>query len=417
MAGLRFAFLFGVSLVHLLEMSTGSAVTDPTKDAQASTNLPTNPSTTTQVMNGSDALLTTPSPPASNQKLFLLRFNWNNGTQWQEELADTESDAFIQTANELKQKLDGLFEEIPYVLDWNVIGLANDSAALKVSAHVQTTASLLADELAESFAWSVQTQMKSEKKMVSDIIVEELNSTNAVLSKPTETSLAILPQSTTIHEISPLKTAMSSTQAMSTSTTPQMPTVTSSAALGASAGLPTDHSKITTEPTIPADAVKFLVVMTIKNLNYSSEMAYPNSTVFKNAVAEIQAVLYTDLCVKKLPGCIDITVIKLQKGSVIVTSNIHMSSSTKYKQSDVQEIISDSAKNDELGHLRVSSVVVNKEEKEKEDQELGSSSAGVFIYVLCGAGAMLVIALTILAVSKYQSCKKQTQVGGNPSST
>lgn len=358
-------------------------------------------------MNASDALLTTHSPPASDQKLFLLRFNWNNGTQWQEELADTESDAFIETAKQLKQKLNGLFEEIPYVLYWNVIGLANDSAALKVSTHVQTTASLSADELGESFSWSVQTKMKSEKMMVSDIVVEELNSINT-FSKPTESSLAILPISTTTHEISPLKTAMTSTQAMSsTSTTPQIPTVTSSKSLDVttrnhSTSLPTDNSKITTKPAIPADAVKFLVVMTIENLNYTTEMAFPNSTAFKKAVAEIEPVLYTDLCVKKLPGCIGITVIKLEKGSVIVTSSIHMSSSTKYKRSDVQEIISDSAKNDELGHLQVSSVVVNKEEEEEENQEPGISSSGVFIYVLFGAGAILVIALTILAVSKVR---------------
>ena len=364
--------------------------------AQPSASLPNDPSSTIQIMNGSDSLLTTYSPPASDQKLLLLHFNWNNGTQWDEELADTESDAFKQTAEGLKQKLSWLFDENPHVFSWDVARLAKIHAALKVSANVRTTASLSAEELARSL---VRTQMKSGKKMVSRIVVEELISISTFSN---ESSLAILPRST-MFQTSPLKTAITSSEAISSvSTTPQMPTLTISESLDVSTGLPTENPRITTKPTIPSDAVKFLVSMTIDNLEYTNEMAYPNSTAFKKAAAEIEAVLYTYLCVTKLQGCIGITVIKLEKGSVIVIYNIHTSSSTKYKQSDVEVIVSDSAKNDELGHLQVSTVAVNKEEKEKEDKETSSSSSGVLIYVLYGAGALLVIALIILAVFKVR---------------
>lgn len=365
--------------------------------AQSSASLPNDPSSTIQIMNGSDSLLTTYSPPASDQKLLLLHFNWNNGTQWDEEFADTESDAFKQTAEGLKQKLSWLFDENPHVFSWDVVRLAKNQAALKVSANVRTTTSLSAEELEGSLVKEVRTQMKSEKKMVvSHIVVEELISINTFSN---ESSLPILPRST-MFQTSPLKTAMTSSQAISSvSTTPQMPTLTISESLDVSTGLPTENPRITTKPTIPSDAVKFLVSMTIDNLEYTNEMAYPNSTAFKKAAAEIEAVLYTYLCVTKLQGCIGITVIKLEKGSVIVIYNIHTSSSTKYKQSDVEVIVSDSAKNDELGHLQVSTVAVNKEEK---DKETSSSSSGVFIYVLYGAVAMLVIALIILAVFKVR---------------
>lgn len=266
-----------------------------------------------------------------------------------------------------------MFDENSNVLYWDAIGLAKTAAALKVSAHVRTPANVSAEELVRRLSKSVQTQMESEQKVVSDFVAEELNSKTP--------SLAILPHSTII-QMSSFKTAMTSTQEMSlVSATPKMP-----------------NDKIT-KPTIPADAVKFVVSMKVENIDYIPVMADAKSNDFKKLAAEIEAVLYKELCVRKLLGCVGITVIKLEKGSVIVTYNIHTTSSTKYKQSDVQRIVSDSAKNDELGHLQVSNVEVNKEEK---DSELKGAPSGIFIYLLCGAGAVLVIALTILAVFKVR---------------
>ena len=127
-------------------------------------------------------------------------------------------------------------------------------------------------------------------------------------------------------------------------------------------------------------------------------MADPESSVFKKVASEIEDDLFEELCVKKLP-CIGVKVFKLAKGSVIVSYNVHMASSTKYKRSDVQNVISDAVKGGELGRLKVRNVVV---EKEKEEEESSSSSSRVFIYVLCGVGAFLVIAVIIVAVSKVR---------------
>ncbi|PFX19548.1 uncharacterized protein LOC111338050 [Stylophora pistillata] len=179
--------------------------------------------------------------------------------------------------------------------------------------------------------------------------------------------------------------------------------------------VPTERSPIKTQPTVPKDSVKFVVSMKVGSYNYTPEMANPESSVFKKVAREVENILYEELCVtENLLDCIAVEVFKLAKGSVIISYNIHMTSSTKYKQSDVNDVITESANGGQLGHLKVSDVEVKQREKVEEDEEGDNSSSRVFIYVLCGVGALLVIAVIITAISKYSS-RRKNQVHEIPS--
>ena len=164
--------------------------------------------------------------------------------------------------------------------------------------------------------------------------------------------------------------------------------------------VPTEKSPIKTQPTVPEPSIKFVVSMKVGSFNYTPEMADPESAVFKKVAKEIENTLYEELCRKKLLDCIAVEVFKLEKGSVIVSYNVHMASSTNYKQSHVNNVITDSANSGQLGRLKVSDVEVKKGDKEEEQND--SSSSRVFVYVLCGVGALLVIALIIAAISKVR---------------
>ena len=164
--------------------------------------------------------------------------------------------------------------------------------------------------------------------------------------------------------------------------------------------VPTVKSPIKTQPTVPEPSIKFVVSMKVGSYNYTPEMADPESAVFKKVANEIENTLYEELCRKKLLDCIAVEVFKLEKGSVIVSYNVHMASSTNYKQSHVNNVITDSANSGQLGRLKVSDVEVKKGDKEEEQSD--SSSSRVFVYVLCGVGALLVIALIIAAISKVR---------------
>lgn len=397
-------------------------------------------------MNGSAALATTRTPLASDERLFILEFVAEfNGIQWQEELADTASDAFNQTALKIEQRLGRVFRYASNVHDWYIVGLANYSFALKVRTHVQTTMKLSAEDLGKLLLTLLE-KIARENETMFDIVVEELYTNATVFPESTETSLVLFPVSTAL-EIPPLSTTVRAISPVSTTpqispestetslalfpvsttlqisplsttvqaissvlTTPQISTVSfSSVTFTASASIDPSIAEevvtssksvdvFTTKPTIPADSVKFAVSMKVSSYNYTPEMANPESPVFRKIAGEIENELYIVLCVQKLQGCIAIEVTSLEKGSVIVAYSIHMASSTKYKRSQVQGIIKDTTKNGELGRLKVSNVVV---QKEKEAENSGSPSP-VFIYVLCGVGALLFIALIIFAVSKVR---------------
>ena len=164
--------------------------------------------------------------------------------------------------------------------------------------------------------------------------------------------------------------------------------------------VPTEKSPSKTQPTVPESSIKFVVSMKVGSYNYTPEMADPESAVFKKVAKEIENTLYEELCRKKLLDCIAVEVFKLEKGSVIVSYNVHMASSTNYKQSHVNNVITDSANSGQLGRLKVSDVEVKKGDKEEEQND--SSSSRVFVYVLCGVGALLVIASIIAATSKVR---------------
>ena len=164
--------------------------------------------------------------------------------------------------------------------------------------------------------------------------------------------------------------------------------------------VPTEKSPSKTQPTVLESSIKFVVSMKVGSYNFTPEMENPESAVFKKVAKEIGDALYEELCLKKLLDCISVEVFKLEKGSVIVSYNVHMASSTNYKQSHVNNVITDSANSGQLGRLKVSDVEVKKGDKEEEQND--SSSSRVFVYVLCGVGALLVIASIIAATSKVR---------------
>ena len=102
---------------------------------------------------------------------------------------------------------------------------------------------------------------------------------------------------------------------------------------------------------------------------------------------------------EELRDCIAIKVFKLEQGSVIVSYNVYMASSTKYKRSDVQTVISDTAKDGELQHMQVHDVSVKEEKEEKSGDQTSSSP---FVHILYGAGALLVIAIIVLVFVKVR---------------
>ena len=156
----------------------------------------------------------------------------------------------------------------------------------------------------------------------------------------------------------------------------------------------------TRTPTIPTEAKTFIVSMKVNAYKYHPEMADPESNIFKKTAQEIEKELYLVICLKKLRDCIAIKVFKLEQGSVVVSYNVYMSSSTSCKRSDVQTVISDTAENGELRHLQVSDVSVK---EEKEHKSGGQTSSSLLLYILYGAaGALLVLAIVVPVVSKVR---------------
>ena len=142
--------------------------------------------------------------------------------------------------------------------------------------------------------------------------------------------------------------------------------------------------------------------MKIGLYKYDQEMANPRSEIFQKTAYEIESVL-RNIFLKQLSNFVAVRVFKLEQGSVIVSYNVHVASSSKQKSSDVQNIITTNAKNGELQRFKVSGVVVTQEE---DDKSSDSGSTSTFIYILCGVGSLLGIGIIVLVVSKVRLGKK-----------
>lgn len=104
--------------------------------------------------------------------------------------------------------------------------------------------------------------------------------------------------------------------------------------------------------------------MKIGRYKYDQEMANPRSEIFQKTAYEIESAL-RNIFRKQLSNFVAVRVFKLEQGSVIVSYNVHLASSSKQKSSDVQNIITTNAENGELQHLKVSGVVVTQVEDDK----------------------------------------------------
>lgn len=161
-----------------------------------------------------------------------------------------------------------------------------------------------------------------------------------------------------------------------------------------------ESDRITTKR--PSSVKKFSVSMKIGLYKYDQEMINPRSESFQKTAYEIESAL-RNIFLKQLSNFVAVRVFKLEQGSVIVSYNVHVASSSKQKSSDVQNIITTNAENGELQHLKVSGVVVAQLE---DDKSSDNGATSTFIYILCGVGGLLAIGIIVLAVSKVRLGKK-----------
>ena len=394
--------------------------------------------------------------------MFLLQFN-SSAVSWRNSSYNPESRDFIKAAERMERILNGAFNDSSGVISWDVFKLSKwydyPVSPVRFSVHVETTVSWTAEQLANTLLDAVENG-KIRSNMMSNITVDELDSNSgglasstfkalltitpvsteasALLTPSTDSlSVSTTPQMTVVSTESTLpaiwaistdlpvsKLLISTTREMFTpssnsspiSTTPQMSEVsadstfqvktsvsttthTSISPTTASKGIPPTDELATRTPTIPAEAKTFIVSMKVNAYKYHPEMANPESNIFKETAQEIEKELYLVICLKKLRDCIAIKVFKLEQGSVIVSYNVYMASSTKYKRSDVQTVISDTAKDGELQHMQVHDVSVKEEKEEKSGDQTSSSP---FVYILYGAGALLVIAIIVLVFVKVR---------------
>lgn len=313
------------------------------------------------------------------------------------------------------------FSQSDEILSWRVSRLQQHESEVIINLRVRTTTRMSPEKLSIMVSETNMNNTVIYVKELTTSIFQELStsflahlSSSVILQTSSQTLDAPTTQTTSPMSTTPRwttthfsLTTVSSTSLISPSFSEKFMTSSEVHAIEEDPAtedltviVPTEKSPIKTQPTVPEPSIKFVVSMKVGSYNYIPEMADPESAVFKRVAKEIENTLYEELCRKKLLDCIAVEVFKLEKGSVIVSYNVHMASSTNYKQSHVNNVITDSANSGQLGRLKVSDVEVKKGDKEEEQSD--SSSSRIFVYVLCGVGALLVIALIIAAISKVR---------------
>ena len=371
---------------------------------------------------------------SSAKRLYLSQF-LESAIKWREVFTNLYSPAYIEEVSAMEKLLEMVFNASSDIKGWNVFELSkwstNVGFAVKFSVHVETSRNFSIQQLAIILEDVMKTGIIGstvykiylwELDSDSDWIASHESTASATLAlgKTTAVSpiLTILPES--ITELSTFTVADS----LPVLTTPQMssselilhgrPTISNASPVSISAA-PTSirilsrsvHSihipesdGITTKR--PSSVRTFSVSMKIGLYKYDQEMANPRSEIFQKTAYEIESAL-RNIFLKQLSNFVAVRVFKLEQGSVIVSYNVHLASSSKQKSSDVQNIITTNAENGELQRFKVSGVVVTQVE---DDKSSDNGSTSTFIYILCGVGGLLAIGIIVLVVSKVRLGKK-----------
>ena len=369
---------------------------------------------------------------SSAKRLYLAQF-LESAIEWREVFTNPYSPAYIEEVSAMEELLEMVFNASSDIKGWNVFELSkwstNVGFAVKFSVHVETSRNFSIQQLAIILEDAIKTGIIGstmykiylwELDSDSDWIASHDSTASATLAlgitKAVSPILTILPES--ITELSTFTIADS----LTVLTTPhdQMssselilhgrPTISNASPVSISAApasiristrnvhsihIPESDGTTTKRPS----SVKtFSVSMKIGLYKYDQEMANPRSEIFQKTAYEIESTL-RNIFLKQLINFIAVRVFKLEQGSVIVSYNVHLASSSKQKSSDVQNIITTNAANGELQHLKVSGVVVTQVE---DDKSSDSGSTSTFIYILCGVGGLLAIGIIVLVVSKVR---------------
>lgn len=367
---------------------------------------------------------------SSAKRLYLAQF-LESAIKWRRVFTNPDSAAYNEEVSAMEEFLEMVFNASSDIKGWNVFELSkwstNVGSAVKFSVHVETSRNFSIQQLAIILEDAMKTGVIRstmykiylwELDSDSDWIASQESTASATLALGITTAvspiLTILPES--ITELSTFTIADS----LPVLTTPQMSsseltlhgrtTISNASPVSISAApasirisgrsvhsihIPESDGTTTKRPS----SVKtFSVSMKIGRYKYDQEMANPRSEIFQKTAYEIESAL-RNIFRKQLSNFVAVRVFKLEQGSVIVSYNVHLASSSKQKSSDVQNIITTNAENGELQHLKVSGVVVTQVE---DDKSSDSRSTSTFIYILCGVGGLLAIGIIVLVFSKVR---------------
>lgn len=371
---------------------------------------------------------------SSAKRLYLAQF-LESAIEWREVFTNQYSPAYIEEVSAMEKLLEMVFNASSDIKGWNVFELSkwstNVGFAVKFSVHVETSRNFSIQQLAIILEDVMKTGIIGstvykiylwELDSDSDWIASHESTASATLALGKTTALSpiltILPES--ITELSTFTVAdslpvLTTSQMSSSELIPHgRPTISNASPVSISAA-PTSirilsrsvHSihipesdGITTKR--PSSVRTFSVSMKIGLYKYDQEMANPRSEIFQKTAYEIESAL-RNIFLKQLSNFVAVRVFKLEQGSVIVSYNVHLASSSKQKSSDVQNIITTNAENGELQRFKVSGVVVTQVE---DDKSSDNGSTSTFIYILCGVGGLLPIGIIVLVVSKVRLGKK-----------
>lgn len=371
---------------------------------------------------------------SSAKRLYLAQF-LESAIEWREVFTNQYSPAYIEEVSAMEKLLEMVFNASSDIKGWNVFELSkwstNVGFAVKFSVHVETSRNFSIQQLAIILEDVMKTGIIGstvykiylwELDSDSDWIASHESTASATLALGKTTALSpiltILPES--ITELSTFTVAdslpvLTTSQMSSSELIPHgRPTISNASPVSISAA-PTSirilsrsvHSihipesdGITTKR--PSSVRTFSVSMKIGLYKYDQEMANPRSEIFQKTAYEIESAL-RNIFLKQLSNFVAVRVFKLEQGSVIVSYNVHLASSSKQKSSDVQNIITTNAENGELQRFKVSGVVVTQVE---DDKSSDNGSTSTFIYILCGVGGLLAIGIIVLVVSKVRLGKK-----------
>ena len=371
---------------------------------------------------------------SSAKRLYLAQF-LESAIEWREVFTNQYSPAYIEEVSAMEKLLEMVFNASSDIKGWNVFELSkwstNVGFAVKFSVHVETSRNFSIQQLAIILEDVMKTGIIGstvykiylwELDSDSDWIASHESTASATLALGKTTALSpiltILPES--ITELSTFTVAdslpvLTTSQMSSSELIPHgRPTISNASPVSISAA-PTSirilsrsvHSihipesdGITTKR--PSSVKTFSVSMKIGLYKYDQEMANPRSEIFQKTAYEIESTL-RNIFLKQLSNFVAVRVFKLEQGSVIVSYDVHLASSSKQKSSDVQNIITTNAENGELQRFKVSGVVVTQVE---DDKSSDNGSTSTFIYILCGVGGLLAIGIIVLVVSKVRLGKK-----------